>query len=314
VLTSELTNELKAFCASQRITVNTLVQASWALLLSQRIERRCVAFGTTLAGRPLDLPDVERQVGLFINTVPLVVEVSADATLGEWLVRLQEQNLGIRQHGHYPLPQILSLYPGEREIFDTVVIFENYPVAEILSGTESTGLRFGAAHYHEQTHYPLTLYVTLADTLTLNLSYKPCFVQTAVDELLQQLRALLLRMVHTGTQGRLDELVPGVPPVIPDRPVSARSETAIVPCPADVNQRKWLDIWAQVLEVERVELDDDFFSLGGNSFKAMWCVARMNSLGIPGWQVDLKSLFEKPTVRSLTAALERIQGVASLTT
>ncbi|AMS21566.1 non-ribosomal peptide synthetase [Pseudomonas synxantha] len=172
VVDATQTLRLHEFARQQKVTLNTLVQAAWLLLLQRYSAQATVAFGATVAGRPAHLPGVEQQIGLFINTLPVVATPQAEQSLGSWLQSVQALNLSLREHEHAPLYEIQRWAGrGGEALFDTILVFENYPVSEVLQRGAPDGLQFEALHTHEQTSYPLTLTVNLGDTLTLHYSY-----------------------------------------------------------------------------------------------------------------------------------------------
>ncbi len=116
------------------MTLNTLVQAAWSVLLSRYSGQTCVRRSARrLQGRPAELRGVEQLVGLFINTFPLIAEVRAEAAVGAWLQELQAQNVASREHEHTALHEIQRWAGTSREgLFDTLLVFENYPVDETL--------------------------------------------------------------------------------------------------------------------------------------------------------------------------------------
>ena len=103
-----------------------------------------MAFGATVAGRPAELKGVEQQIGLFINTLPVVATPQPEQTLASWLQKVQAQNLGLREHEHTPLFEIQRWAARSGEaLFDNILVFENYPVSEALEQGAPEGLRFG---------------------------------------------------------------------------------------------------------------------------------------------------------------------------
>src|SRR6185369_6929678 len=111
-------------------TLNTVIQAAWAILLSRYSGERDVVFGTTLSGRPPDLTGVERMVGLFINTLPMRVEVRPDEPIPTLMRRVQERLSKMREYEYSPLTNIQgwSEVPRGSRLFDSIVVFENYPL------------------------------------------------------------------------------------------------------------------------------------------------------------------------------------------
>ncbi|WP_244592181.1 condensation domain-containing protein, partial [Azospirillum palustre] len=100
------TRRLQAFAQAQRVTLNTLVQGAWALLLHRYSGQETVAFGATVSGRPAELAGVEETLGLFINTLPVVERPPSGERVGEWLRGLQRRNLEMREHEHTPLHEV----------------------------------------------------------------------------------------------------------------------------------------------------------------------------------------------------------------
>ncbi|MCQ4212556.1 non-ribosomal peptide synthetase, partial [Streptomyces longispororuber] len=165
--------ELTRRAAEWGITVNTLVQGAWALLLGGLTGRQDVVFGATVSGRPAAVPDVDAMVGMFINTLPVRVEYAPGDTLTEILTRLQSRQAGLMEHHYYGLTEIQQTV-GLPSLFDTLVVFESYPVdkeglgaaADAADGITFTGLRPSTA-----TNYPLTLMAAVDPHLQLVLQY-----------------------------------------------------------------------------------------------------------------------------------------------
>ncbi|NNG64415.1 AMP-binding protein, partial [Pseudomonas fragi] len=190
----DVTSALGAFARRERVTLNTLLQGAWSLLLQRYSGQRSVAFGATVAGRPTALADAERVLGLFINTLPIIQAPGPQRLLGDWLRDLQSLNLAVREHEHTPLFDIQRWAgQGGRALFDTVLVFENYPVDSALRS--GSGVQFGQVISRETTHYPLTVVIHAGDTLDLQLSYLlSAFDPASVARLGEHLQNLLLAM------------------------------------------------------------------------------------------------------------------------
>ncbi len=195
-LDRDRTAALEAFARDQKVTLNSVVQAAWLLLLARYSGQDTVAFGATVAGRPVDLPGVESQLGLFINTLPIVATPQPHQNVSQWLAQIQAQNLNLREHEHMPLHEIQPLSPmGAQALFDNILVFENFPVAQALQQAAPAGLVFGEVKDFEQTNYPLTLAVSLGDTLSLSFEYALAeFAPATVQHIAEHLDTLLLRM------------------------------------------------------------------------------------------------------------------------
>jgi len=212
VFSESLTSALNAFAREQKVTLNTLMQAAWLMLLQRYTGQETVAFGATVAGRPMDLPGVEQQIGLFINTLPVVATPSPQLTVAQWIGQVQDLNLVLREHDHTPLYDIQSWAGlGAGALFDSILVFENYPMSEALAQGQDSGLTFSPIRRQEQTNYPLTLVAVSGRELTLGCSFdQACFDAAQVRDLAGQLQHLMTQFLDAADQplGALEVLLP----------------------------------------------------------------------------------------------------------
>ncbi|MFK3774286.1 amino acid adenylation domain-containing protein [Pseudomonas sp. NPDC089406] len=166
------TAQLRQAAQQLRVTPNTLIQGAWLLLLQRFTGQRRVCFGATVAGRPASLAQAGSMLGLFINTLPIVQAPRPEQTVQAWLGELQASNLEVREHEHASLADI-QRWAGQagRSLFDSIVVFENYPVDERLEEAVDGELRFGAASGRDVTNYPMDLAVNLGQTLSIEFLY-----------------------------------------------------------------------------------------------------------------------------------------------
>ncbi len=195
-LTPELTARLHSFARQHQLTLSTIVHAAWALLLSRHSGTEEVVFGSVVSGRPADLAGAESMVGLFINTIPVRVKTSpAEGVLG-WLKELQQQQAQARQYEHSSLRQVKewSHVPPREEMFESVVVYENYPVA-MSAGQQSEAprnLKLSQARSTEQANLPISLMVIPGQQLTLNCFYDARrYSATDVTRLLEHYRIII---------------------------------------------------------------------------------------------------------------------------
>ncbi|WP_374229942.1 amino acid adenylation domain-containing protein, partial [Rhodococcus sp. F64268] len=155
------------------VTVNTVLQGAWATLIARSTGRDDVVFGTTVSGRPADLPGVESMVGLFINTLPVRVRLGDSATTEELLQRIQVDQASLLDHHHVGLAEIQQR-TGLGALFDTLLVYESYPVdrSGIAEAGSIDGLVVAGVNTRDATHYPLTVAVTAEDTVTLGFKYR----------------------------------------------------------------------------------------------------------------------------------------------
>jgi non-ribosomal peptide synthetase component F len=152
-----------------------------------------VVFGATVSGRPPDLPGVETMIGLFINTLPVRARIDLKANPVDWLRGLQERQAEARQHEHTPLVDVQgwSDVPRGLPLFDSIVVFENYPVAEAVGGRRGT-LGIDEIRVLDANSYPLTLEVHPGMRLSARLTYDGArFMPRTAEALLAQLGGLL---------------------------------------------------------------------------------------------------------------------------
>ncbi|MFH8606825.1 amino acid adenylation domain-containing protein [Streptomyces sp. NPDC018029] len=194
-VSEELTQGLAQAARAVGVTVNTVIQGAWALVLSRLAGRTDVVFGATAAGRPAELPGVESMIGLFINTLPVRVRLDGAQPVAELLTALQERQAGLMAHQHLGLPEIQKL-AGPGAVFDTIVVYENYPrppEEEPAPGTFA--IRFLGGE--EAAHYPLTLVVAPeADRMGFKLDYRPdLFDRAAAQSVIDRLTRVLEQLV-----------------------------------------------------------------------------------------------------------------------
>ncbi|MBC3413316.1 amino acid adenylation domain-containing protein, partial [Pseudomonas sp. SWRI51] len=189
--------QLEQFARRHKVTLNTMFQAAWGLLLQRLTGQACVAFGATVSGRSAPLPGIDDQLGLFINTLPVLVDAAPNQPVAQYLADVQDFNLQLREFEHVPLYAVQG-WAGQQGValFDSLLVFENFPVAEALRQGAPAGLRFGTVSNHERTHYPMTLGIELGDGVSLEFSYDSAlFEATQVARLHAGLRHLLAQML-----------------------------------------------------------------------------------------------------------------------
>ncbi|GAB3742807.1 hypothetical protein GCM10027598_75190 [Amycolatopsis oliviviridis] len=178
-LSEEATGALSELARSRGLTLNTLVQTAWGIVLGRLTGRSDVVFGATVAGRPPELAGVERMIGLFINTIPVRIEVDPAEKLGALLDRVQDEQSGLLAHQHFGLADI-QRGAGLGELFDTLVVFESYPGAE--EDETGAGLRGEIVRHEDSTHYPLTWAVEPGSRLKLTAEYRSDLFDAGLPE------------------------------------------------------------------------------------------------------------------------------------
>ncbi|MGW0182417.1 amino acid adenylation domain-containing protein, partial [Nocardia sp. NPDC003345] len=166
------TRQLAARTADLGITMNTLLQAAWGVLLGWITGRDDVVFGATVSGRPAELPGVESMVGLFINTLPVRVRADHRATTSELLTDLQRAQAALLEHHHLGLTDIQRA-AGTAAQFDSLFVFESYPTdaATVAATSDIDGMSITGVGTRDNSHYPMTLVVTADNTVRIMFKY-----------------------------------------------------------------------------------------------------------------------------------------------
>ncbi|HKV40996.1 MAG TPA: amino acid adenylation domain-containing protein [Blastocatellia bacterium] len=195
-LSQELTARLQAVAGKNGLTLNTMVQGMWGLVVSAYTNEHDVVFGVVVSGRSAPISGIGSMTGLFINTLPARARIVAHRLLLEWLTEQQSQQAACRQHEHSPLSKIQewSQIPRGESLFDTILVFENYPLDQsLLKNVE--GFTVLNVRSIEQTNYPLTVTVTPGPRLELQVSYSISrFEATAISRMLAQMESVLDQM------------------------------------------------------------------------------------------------------------------------
>jgi amino acid adenylation domain-containing protein len=221
---------LQAFAQEHGLTINTVVQGAWALVLGQLTGQSDVIFGATVSGRPPAVRGIESMIGVFINTLPVRVRIEPDAIATVWLKQLQAEHVEARRYEFSPLVQIQewSGRPAGVPLFDTIVVFENYPVESALdrAATGSTAqTRIRKGHSRDTNNYPLLLAAGMGSELTLLVKYDATLVDDATARSVATSLTGVLRNLTSTPHVRLRELSFVAPANRPE-PFPPREEVA----------------------------------------------------------------------------------------
>nr|CAE53352.1 non-ribosomal peptide synthetase [Actinoplanes teichomyceticus] len=170
-LSEQATRRLTEFARGHAVTLSTILQGAWALVLARLAGRTDVVFGTVVSGRPAEVPDVDRMVGMFINTVPVRVRLDGGRPVLDLLHDLQARQSALTEHQHLGLPDIQRA-AGPGALFDTIMMVENYPMDAAGLGGEG-GVRIGSVLTRTGTSYPLTMSASPGERLQIRVSYRP---------------------------------------------------------------------------------------------------------------------------------------------
>ena len=154
------TEQLQSLARAQQVTLSSVVQAAWALVLSHYSGLSDVVFGAAFSGRPPELPGIDQLVGPCVNDVPVSARIAHDEPVAVLLTQLQQRQPELSQHQYDPLAEIQSWtgVPPRLRLFESLIVFQNYVVDEAaLRLGPDTRIRLVSGP--DATDYPVTLVV-----------------------------------------------------------------------------------------------------------------------------------------------------------
>jgi non-ribosomal peptide synthase protein (TIGR01720 family) len=309
-VSEETTRAVGELARSRQTTVSTVLQGAWAQLLMSLTGEHDVVFGSVVSGRPTEVVGAESMVGLFINTVPVRASITATTTAADLLDQLQDVRNQTLEHEHLGLNEIHRL-TGQDQLFDTVFVYENYPSDATLSGAD--GLAITGLTNRDHYHYPLTVQAVPGNELDLRVQYRTdVFDEAGIEALIERFKRVLVAMTTDPEQpllatqlsdcGELAQLngwskQPMTTPESKNHDGGSGNRGPATPVEQIV-----ADVFAQVLKLDDVGVEESFFDLGGDSLLAMRAVAAINAAF--DTHLALATLFDAPTVRSLSHHLD----------
>lgn len=295
-----LAERVNAFCATEGLTLNTLLQGALGVHIAKALGRDDVFFGSATGGRPATLPGAASMVGLFINALPVRTRIDAAQPVRDWLAALQGQQAATIEHEHVALRDIQA---GLGTLFDCFLVVENYPVT---TGDGQSDLALERVEFDEWTHFPLTLLVAPGHAgmkLILRRDRK-AISDAALAGFLDSYTALLDAITARpgdpmrALSGPLAQAAPAVigqpGDATPTQEIATETETAIAA------------IWGEVLKRPAPMASDNFFALGGHSLLAAKVVNRLRQR----WDLALpvRVIFEKPVLADLALHVDALRA------
>jgi amino acid adenylation domain-containing protein len=303
----ELERGLRTAAARHRVTLSALLQAAWAIALRRYTGTSAVTFGCVTSGRPAELTQVDRMVGLFANTLPVPVTVPDHGEVGSWLRDLQNRHAQMRRYEFSPLADIKRWAgaPGQ-QLFESLLSLDNYSLA-VEAGEIGDSLTVRTESLYDKVSVPLSLVVTPEPVSQAQLViHRDRFEPGFADDALGCLRDILAVMVDAD---RIEQVITAAgPPVAPvaasaaPAGATATSPVATPPVPAATPQEEAVAaVYREVLAIDEVDVTRSFFELGGDSFAAVRAISR-----IEGATVGM--LAANPSVREFATALAATGG------
>ena len=299
-LKKEITNSIYAYMRVHRITLNTLMQGVWAVLLSQLTGQDDVAFGTTVSGRHADLPNVDLMAGLFMNVLPVRVKLNNEKTYSNTLNQVQIKQLKTQEFSHIDLNEII----GQSEIsergalFDSLMVVENFP----WKGLEGAGLKLTNLSGGITTTYPLTIVIIPESTIKFKFIYNEAKIsKSTIDWLKKGIQTILK---HLENDLHISEILSHleVPPKTTKNTFSPQiSDTKNYIEPQNQTQLELVQIWEEIFGRNSIGIQDDFFEMGGTSLMAVRLFSKIEEK--TGQNLPPVTLLQHRTVEALSTLL-----------
>ncbi|GID33103.1 non-ribosomal peptide synthetase [Paractinoplanes brasiliensis] len=204
-LTEAESGDLAAWARGQGLTLNTVLQGAWAIVIGRLLGRDDVVFGITVAGRQPEVPEADRMVGMFVNTVPLRVVLRRSEPLAALLSRIQDEQARMLGHHHAGLAGIQQAH-GLGPLFDTSMVFENYPLEAVADRPVAPGLRVRGVTGRDAAHYPLGLIAMPGARLRFRLDHRTDVLPEGTASRVAGLLLGVLRSVVAGADRPIDRL------------------------------------------------------------------------------------------------------------
>ncbi|WP_277884426.1 amino acid adenylation domain-containing protein [Paenibacillus polymyxa] len=205
----DLTRALLQLAKQEQVTINTLMQTAWGVLLQKYNRTEDVVFGSVVSGRPADIAGVEQMIGLFINTVPVRIQGGQATAFTELMKQTQRQALASGTYETFPLYEIQAQAEQKVELINHIMVFENYPVdeqIEQLGEREEADFKITGAGAVEQTNYDFNIVVLPGETLRVHFGYNAQVYDYARVEQIQGHLLQLLEQIKINPAGRICEL------------------------------------------------------------------------------------------------------------
>jgi hypothetical protein len=303
-LEEDVTQALQTTAKANQITLNTVLQGAWALVLAHYQASANPVFGAAYSGRPPELLGIEGMVGPCVNNLPVRAKIAVEMPMSAWLKQLQREQFDASQHQYNSIEQIQnwSGIPWRFRLFDSLIVFQNYAAG---GATErlSESVTVEIADAPESTNYPLTLTVVPGVKLRLKMLYRPEQFEAAnIRRVLSDLGVVLCEIAKAPGV-KLSEIVAQLapPPVVAAaglQPMTAANGEAT---PRTDMERTVAGIWQELFDNPRVSLEANFFDLGGHSLLLLQAHRKLQQA--LGRNLPIVTLLQHPTVRTLARQL-----------
>lgn len=313
VIDANITNRIKDYSSKNSITVNIFMQAVWGILLQGYNRKDDVVYGNVMAARPLTLKDNDKIVGLFANTVPVRVKADKDTTFEELVTSLNKDFLNSISYSYCSLGEIQEVSSLNHNLVNHLYLFQNFSLDSLYDGAKNIGVDITNMYLNHKTNYDFSIEFTMKDNIDIKVSYNTSkYSINYIEDLIKNLNALVLAIIDNDSQKHiikdLYSCIKINEQLIEDVLDYEDNIESVYIEPTTELEKELAEIFKEVLAIDKVGINDDFFYLGGNSIKGMKVISQCEKRGIP---LKLSELFSKSTIKELEDIINSKGGTTS---
>ncbi|MCU0290264.1 MAG: condensation domain-containing protein, partial [Acidobacteria bacterium] len=214
VIEKDMISGLEKIASENRVTLSTVFQVIWGILLQEYLDCHDVVFGLVVSGRPSEIEGIEKMVGLFINTVPLRIETHQEDSFVSLLRRIHERNILSRTYEYVSLADIQAFMGLKENLVDHPVAFENFPVPSIskelaytnadMSQDGEPGISFDMWNYEQdnRTDYDLNVIISPWEPFVITFEFNSSVYDLEfIENLGNHLKAIIKQLRKLGKLG-----------------------------------------------------------------------------------------------------------------
>jgi len=318
-LNESLTSALMKLASKNHVTINTVIQVIWAILLNQYNAANDVVFGATVSGRSAEISGIEKMVGLFINAIPVRIKMNHKQTVTDLLKKVQYEATESRNFHFYSLADVLTETDLKQNLFDHILVFENYPDPEIFGNDQKSQFVIDRFNVFDHTHFDLTIIIAPENNkIKFSFTYnQSVYDQRIIEKIASHLTTIMKAIIddHVIHHENIDILSQNekqfylqannqINEYLRKRTQAQNRSvsTQYVP-PQNEQQEKLSTIWKDVLNNHSLGIDDNFFESGGHSLKAMQIISRIHKEF--NVEISISKFFENPNIRALNEIISQ---------
>lgn len=192
--------QVKNLSKKFNVTVSMIFELAWGILLRSFINSDDVVFGKVVSGRNANIQNIEKAIGLFINTIPVRIMFNGKNSIVDLLNKLKKQGIESGKYDYISLSDIQNKTGIGRNLVRTLYVFENYYVDKRMEKPVE-GLKVSIKNTKEQNNYPLTLSVILKDEIKLHFMYDTSlYLQEEIENIANHYLSILKHIVKEPEQ------------------------------------------------------------------------------------------------------------------